>query len=53
MPFFFSVGCGGETIFFLCWVVFFSIDGGSEISGVPPFPGIFKWNSPKLYLNNH
>ena len=20
--------------------------GGSEISGIPPIPGIFKWNSP-------
>ena len=26
--------------------IFFSIDGGSEISGFHPLPGIFKWNSP-------
>jgi len=25
--FYFSVGCGGETIFFLCWVGSFSIGG--------------------------
>jgi hypothetical protein len=24
--------------------------GGSEISGVPPLPGIFKWNSPESFL---
>ena len=49
--FYFSVGCGGETIFFFLLGGFFSIGGGgvSEISGVPPLPGIFIWNSPNHY----
>jgi len=34
--FYFSVGCGGEIIFFYVGWVFFSIGGGSEISGIPP-----------------
>ena len=47
VPFFyFSVGCWGETIFFYVGWVFFLLVGGSEISGVPLFPVIFKWNSP-------
>jgi hypothetical protein len=31
----FSVGCGGETIFFFMLGGFFSTGGGVEISGVP------------------
>ena len=37
MPlFYFSVGCGGETISFYVGWVFFLLVGGSGISGVPP-----------------
>jgi hypothetical protein len=39
--------------FWWWWVefLFSSIGGGgSEISGVPPLPGIFKWNSPESFL---
>jgi hypothetical protein len=34
------------------WIFFSSIGGGSEISGVSPLPGIFKWNSPNTTFNN-
>jgi hypothetical protein len=33
---------------------FYSIGGGggSEISGVPPLPSIFNWNSPNYYTTD-